>query len=236
MKDYKMISNIVVFDFETGGLNCKKNPVTEFAGLVIDTVTLEPIAAYDNLVKPYDASLEYQPQAMQITGLTKEKCEKDGVPLKQLVDDICKLFMKANEGRGKFFKCYLVAHNSPFDIPFLLDIFDRCGVDLSKYVHGYTDPWGRFQPYSDDTVIECKKIEAPDTESTWNFKLNSVCQRAGINLNDAHRAANDVAALGDLVIHNIKRSRSIASGVAVTENVAGTEQQEVAGHRANFEW
>lgn len=232
-KDYSKINNIVVFDWETGGLSCQKNPVTEFGGMIIDTVTLEPIAAYDNLVKPYDPTLVYEPKAMEITGLSKEKCEKEGIPLKQLVTDICSLFDKANAGRGKNFKCFVIAHNSAFDIPFLQDVFRRCNVDMSKYVAGYKDCWGNFQPYSDDTIIECKKIEGPETESDWKFNLDSCCSRAGINLNDAHRAMNDVVALGDLVIHNIKRMRSIGTATQLATTVEGVTNNN---HRVAFEW
>jgi DNA polymerase III epsilon subunit-like protein len=231
-KDYSKINNIVVFDWETGGLTCQKNPVTEFAGLIIDTVTLESIAAYDNLVKPYDPALVYEARAMEITGLSKEKCEKEGIPLKQLGEDLCQLFETANKGRGKNFKCYLIAHNSSFDIPFLQDVCRRCNIDLSKYVAGYKDCWGNFQPYSDDTIIECKKIEGPETESDWKFNLDSCCSRAGINLNDAHRAMNDVVALADLVVHNIKRMRSVGTSTHVASDGAAVG----SSHRVVFPW
>jgi hypothetical protein len=45
-----------------------------------------------------------------------------------------------------------------------------------------------------------------------------------------------VAALADLVIHNIKRSRSISSnGTAMVASEGGAEQVS-AEHRENFEW
>jgi DNA polymerase III alpha subunit (gram-positive type) len=46
------LKRIVVFDFETGGLNVKYNPVTEMAGVVLDLKTLEIIEKFSVMFLP----------------------------------------------------------------------------------------------------------------------------------------------------------------------------------------
>lgn len=228
-KDPKKINSILCFDFETGGLDCKKNPITEFAGILLNGATLEEMVRYDNLVKPYDNSLIYEAKAAELTGITREMCEKQGIPLKQLVDDIISLFEEGNSITGKFVKVILVAHNSPFDIPFLIEIFRRAGKDLSKYVVGSFDSEGNFIPYQIDTIADCKRMWGDITESDTKFTLEACCEKAGIQLYDAHRAINDTSSLADLYRYITTRMRTGGTEVSVQDGV-------VSKHRIKFEW
>lgn len=47
------LRRILVFDLETGGLSNKVNPITEMAGVVIDTETLSIIEEFSVLLRPY---------------------------------------------------------------------------------------------------------------------------------------------------------------------------------------
>jgi DNA polymerase III epsilon subunit-like protein len=230
------INSYIVFDFETGGLDKKeglhsqKYPITEFAGIAINGVTLEEILRYDDLVKPYDNSLIYDPIAAQLTGITRELCEKDGIPLRKLVENICQLAEEANIHKSKIARPVLVAHNGAFDKQFFQDIFRRAEVDASKFVDGDKDHYGNFQPTVLDTIDFAKMLWADITETTTKFNLAACCERAGIDLVDGHRAMNDVIPLADFVRYVITRIRS------------GSGQVEVSGgnisvkHRVNFEW
>lgn len=47
------LRKIITFDLETGGLNSKTNPITEMAGVVIDTETLNIIEEFSVMFLPY---------------------------------------------------------------------------------------------------------------------------------------------------------------------------------------
>lgn len=229
MLEPKKINSYIIIDFETGGLDCTKNPVMEFAGLAVHGVTLEEIVKYDNLVKPYDPKLYYDPRALQSNGLTVEMCQKDGIPLRELVKDICSLCVEANIYKTKTAKPILIAHNGDFDKNFFIDIFRRANVDMSEYLTGTFDPFGNFQPKMIDSIDWAKSCWADITDKQTNFKLASCCQRAGIELVDAHRAMNDVMPLTDLWRYFQARLRSNTSEVTITDGKASV-------HRQTFQW
>ncbi len=226
----KKINSYILYDWETGGLDCKKHPVTELAMLAINGVTLDEILRYDDLIAPYDEKLEYQQQALNITGLTIDKLEKDGIPLKQLGENMKQVFREANVYNSKNSRPILVAHNADFDRSFMQVVCDRLEIDLSKYVDGEFDAWGKFIPHTIDTIDWAKALDAHKTENTTNFKFGSCCQRAGVQYADGHRALNDVVSMADLFRYYVTRLRSGSSDVQVMEGKA------IAKHRQVFEW
>lgn len=233
-RDPKKINSYIVIDFETSGfdkdgMHAEKYAVTEFAGMAINGTTLEEILRYDNMVRPYDAGLTYDPVAANITGITKEMCEKEGIALIELVADICQLFTEANLYNSKTAKPVLVAHNWDFDRVFLQDIFRRAKVDLSKYVDGDKDAYGNFIPHGIDTIDLAKACWAPVTDTDTKYKLNNCCERAGIDLIDGHHAMNDVIPTADLLRFFLTRLRSGSTDVTF-------EGGSVAVHRPTFEW
>lgn len=228
-RDPKKINSYVVLDWETGGLDSRKNPVTEFAGMAIDGTTLNEIIRYDNLIKPYDSKLVYEEAAMKVTGISKEKCEREGIPLRELVKDLCALFEEANIYKSKTAKPICVAHNWDFDRQFLQDVFRRADVDLSKYVSGKEDAWGNFIPHGLDSIDLAKGCWAEVTDNTTKFKLGNCCERAAVDYIDGHRGMNDVLALTDLLRYFLTRLRSGSNEVSVSEG-------RVTAHRQVFEW
>jgi len=229
------INNIICFDLETSGLDkvnglhSQKCAVTEFGAIAINAITLQEIIRYDNLVKPYDSSHVYEKEAADLTGINREMCLKDGIPLKQLVEDICSLCNEANIYDSKVARPILVAHNGAFDKQFLQDIFKRANVDMSKYVKGDKDHFGNFQPEILDTIAFAKMIWGDVTDNTTKFNLEACCLRAGIQMSDGHRAMNDVVPLTEFVRYCILKLRSSAGSIEVKDG-------QVSSHRVKFEW
>lgn len=236
-RDPKKINSYVFIDFETSGLDKKDGlhaqrvSVTEVAALAIDGTTLEEIVRYDEIVQPYDQKHEWQDGAAKLTGLYKPKCINEGLPIKDVVKNLCQVFNEANLHNSRVAKPILVAHNWPFDRQFLQYIFKFCEVDLSQYVDGDKDAIsGEFIPSGLDTIDWAKNLFAPLTENTTKFNLGACCERAGVQLADGHRAMHDVVALKDLFIYYSTRLRSGSSEVTVNDGVAKVN------HRNRFEW
>ncbi len=178
----------IVYDFETGGLDPKKNPITEGAFIVLEPENLEEVFRYENHVQQYD-DLYYEPKALEYTGKTFEMIQKEGIPLKQFVNDISAMFKKYVNGRKIKYYPILVGHNSAnFDRPFMRDIFSRMGLDIDDYVDGCEE----------DTMKRCISKFRYATDKPADFKLGSCCQYFGIELFEAHKAMPDVEATADL--------------------------------------
>lgn len=236
-REPKKINSYVFIDFETSGLDKKDNlhaqrcSITEVAALAIDGTTLEEIVRYDEIIQPYNDKHEWQSMAATLTGLTKERCIREGLPLKTVVENLSQVFSEANVYNTKTAKPILIAHNWPFDRQFLQYIFEFCKIDLSKLVDGDKDAMsGNFIPNGLDTIDWAKNVHAQLTDNTTKFNMAACCERAGVQLADGHRAMNDVMALKDLFIYYSTRLRSGSSEVMVNDG------KVTVNRRNSFEW
>lgn len=185
-KTYK----IICLDFETGGRNAKLNPAVELAAVAFDPVTNERLGEFSRVIAPYDDALVYEPEAMRIHGLSLANLKADGEPIRQVAKDFIVWAKTFSNPRRKPF---LIGQNLSFDLGFLHE-FLKAGVrlkEMSKTFEGYVDPFGNFQPYYEDTLIAGRNYWAGIKE---NFTLGDMCAYAGIQLQGAHRALNDVDA------------------------------------------
>lgn len=201
--------NFAVFDFETGGLSVTQNPVCEIGMVAVDGRSLSFTGEYEAIIAPYDDSLEYHPQALEVNRLTMEMI-RGGKDLKLVVKELCDFLKKINTGGGNKWKPVLVGHNLSFDIPFLLDIFERCGKDLSQFVNGYKDKKGNFHPIILDTLQLSQLVYAHD-ENLTTHKLIDICRHNEVDLIDAHRAMADVKPTAEVLIKYLLKTRSIDS-------------------------
>lgn len=212
-------NNYILYDWETGGLDSKLNPVMEFAAIVLDGRSLEEIIRYDNLIKPYDSKLIYDPKAMEFTGITKEMCISDGIDMKQLGEDLQALFKEAGGGLNSKSAGYfpiLVAHNAGFDNAFMQHAAHYTKIELKKYLFGKEDFYGNFQPMYIDTVPLCRQVWRNHDPGPADNKLQTACQYANIDIVDAHRAINDVESLTELFRYLVKQGGGDAASLMGT--------------------
>lgn len=204
----KYVSSFCIMDFETGGLDSKKNPVTEVAMLGITGDTLEEITRFEAYAEyNYLPAGVYSDKAMQVTGILIEDLIEQGMPIKQFVDGVIDTFCQCNaKCQGAYQKVILVGHNFGFDTSFLQQVFTLCKKDLSKYVSGKTDHFGNFQPDYIDTV-HLSKMKWQEDDLMENYKLGTVVEKAGLELSDAHRAINDVIANKEVFVSFINDLR-----------------------------
>lgn len=219
-------NSYIIYDFETGGLasksadpskkklpNPKVVPIVEFAAIVLNGSDLSEVLRYENIIRPYDGELEYQEGAANIHGITKAKALKEGVSIKKFVQDFAQLCKEAGAISTNYAKPVMVAHNCGFDNPFIEDVCEREKLDLSKLIHGYVGHDGKYRIIGIDTIIDAKKMWGGDTDMS-SFNLKSCCDKAGVDLVDAHRAMPDVEALADLFRYFIQHTRTGTGNIA----------------------
>lgn len=207
------VNNYIVIDFETGGLSEEKSPIMEIAMIAIDGDTLEEIDRFESFCKSYD-NLIYEPGALKANGLSVEEVNKKGLSVEELVEKIIEFILIANTSNSKTHKPIFVAHNAKFDFKFFNYIFKRQKQDVFKYL--------------DEDIIDTVKLARMmfgiDIE---NHKLGTVCQKAGIDLSDAHRAMSDTQATAEFLILCINKMRSIGT-------VAANREEEIVKEKFQF--
>jgi len=200
-------STCIVIDFETGGLYFDKNPITEIGSLAIDLFDFKKIGEYTSLVKPYDDKLIYNKDAAEATGITKEKCEKEGKECKIVWKEFLDFVYTSQTSKGAKWKPIIVGHNIGFDLGFLFTQAELHKTDLSKYFDGFKTPKGEFIPFVFDTQ-RLSYLSLGNNKDLINNKLGTVAAAFGVELFDAHRAMADVHATADIFIEHGLRTRN----------------------------
>lgn len=198
-------SNYIVFDCETGGLDENKNPITQFACIILDGSTLKEIDRWETFVKPYN-DLTIEQKALEMTMVSMSDINK-GLSLKKFVTtatDFWELH-RVKTRTKEMGRLIPVGHNVTFDIRFLnyaLALEGKESVDYWMY------------PNIIDTFSLAKM--------TWGIKgdeklnLGASSERAKIQLTDAHGAMNDVEATADLLRWYMRKLRG-KGGEGITE-------------------
>lgn len=212
----------IVYDTETGGLPSKVKPaftnvaLTEVA-LVYVNPELEIIAKTSFLLKPhYKEDLEYHPRAMQVSHLTLDILEKEGITLEEAWDIFTDFI---NSYQTTKTKPIMVGHNiDKFDNAFMENWALFMKSDLYKYVNKRTEDtldWGhRVFP------------EAPD------YKLGTMCDQFGVELTEAHRALPDTIANAELWIKMMQNLR----GEGVGANQETVDDQAIVDNINKFQF
>lgn len=218
------INPYIVLDFETGGLEGSKNPVTEIAMLCVSGVDLMEIGRYSSYYKPY-IGYEYDKKALEYTNITLDKLENEGKEMKVVMEEVTTLIKewhsKTSNTHTK--KPILVGHNIQFDISFLQQCFKESKLDISKYLDGKLDFHGKYYPNYIDTMTLSKLAFGGD-ESFTSFKLGNCIQKAGQSLVDAHKAINDVIGTKELLIHFVNKLRSSGGVMKNEEKISFREK------------
>ena len=160
---------ILGIDFETCGLDSKRDAVTEVGLVLFDTDLAMPVRISGFLVKGGFISEEIT----RITGITQAAVDTYGFEPSMAVKAIAQM---AN------FADYFCAHNAPFDKGFLEELFKRQEFNLQE------KPW-----------IDTRTDLPPEAyKKGKSASLKYLCADHGF-LYSAHRAVNDVLAMFQLL-------------------------------------
>lgn len=208
----------LVYDLETGGLPGKDAPafdtiaLTEVA-LVYVSPQLEIIGKTSFLLKPYKEQLRYDAKASEVSGITMDMLEKDGIGLEEAFGIVVDFINTYQTGSAK---PRLVGHNiKKFDNPFMENWFKFMESNLYKFVH----------VESEDTLEWAHRLflEAPD------YKLGTMCDQFDIEITQSHRALPDTIGNALLWIEIMKRLR----GEAIASTVTTAEQEQTIIDKLN---
>jgi len=194
--------NILFYDTETTGfanrsrpLNHPSQPYATQLGYIYEE-DQKIIETQDSLIKPFSPDFEINPKAQEITGITKEMCEEQGLPLADI--------MGGYDQKMGFIECakradFFVAHNAEFDERIVTIQMARLFPDL--------DPEEVFQGKPHICTMKpltfvCK-IPKKDKRTGWKWpKLEEAYEHFfGEKLEGAHDAMVDIMATRRLFDH-----------------------------------
>ena len=192
----------VICDTETTGIPTKSNRAFYEVGLtevafVLVNENLEITEKKSWLIKPYSDKVIWNIEAEKVSGISKSMCEKEGQDIQIVCKEMSEFLHKSRDKgkeKGAFRLPVLVGHNFlSFDLPFLVNAFEFCKLDLSKFVHTEVEDTMKWSRYTFQTSV--------------NYKLGTCCENFGITLAEAHRALPDTIATAKLWIQLMKNLR-----------------------------
>lgn len=202
-------SNYIVFDCETGGLYETKNPITQYAAVILDGKTLKEIDRWETFVKPY-ADLVIEQEALDRTMVSMSDINS-GLNVKEFIATATE-FWEAHRIKTKkreMGRLVPVGHNIPFDnrmLNWALNYLKKPNVEEWMF------------PNIIDTFPLAKLAFGINGEEKIN--LGASCTAAKIKLTDAHGAMNDVEATADLLRWYMRKLRA-KKGDSVNESNQG---------------
>lgn len=163
----KLLSDhYIVFDFETTGLDAEFEDIIEIGAIKFEYDN--PIEVFKTYVKP---TKKIRKKITDITGITN-----DDVANAPTIEDVLPHFIK-------FVSNYtLVAHNSKFDMSFLLD---------KLYKLGYSKPKNKV---IDTLSLSKKYIKDIDDNKLKSYSLESLKEELGLWEIESHTALEDCKA------------------------------------------
>ena len=208
-------SNYCVLDCETGGLDKKKNPITQFAAIILDGRTLKELDRWETFVKPYDGKV-IEKQALQHTMVSMSDINA-GISKKEFAAT-AKTWFASHQAKVKIpemGRLVMVGHNViGFDRPFLDECFAEFGWSCDDY----------FYPGGIDTLPLAKLVWGIKGDEKIN--LGACLGYAKLKLTDAHGAMNDVEGNADLLRWFMRKLRAKRSEGASGDGADGRPRGE----------
>lgn len=207
-------SNYIVHDCETGGLDENKNPITQYAAVVLDYKTLKEVDRWETFVQPYE-DLKIEQGALNATMVTMSDVNS-GITVQEFIKTAT-TFWEGHRARTRtrdMGRLVSVGHNVTFDHRFL-----EYAVNIQNKTI-----WEYFQNNFVDTFVLAKMTFGLKGDEKLN--LGATCGYTGIDLTDAHGAMNDVEATADLFryfVKNLRKTKGVKAEATTDERAKGSE-------------
>lgn len=213
----------IVYDFETGGLDCTRCAATQISLHAVRLDTFEIMEKYQAYIYPYNKKsdigkpkrkvlkqkwdidedgelMEYEVKALEYSDISMDMLYQMGKPLEEVCREICDFIARNTLPVVAGNKPFMVGQNPLFDKGFMQQIMLYSGLwgEFCKLVRGAKDFWGNFQPDQLNTII-LTQLTFDNDKSISTWKLEAMAERLGIDLDDAHDADADVTATREIV-------------------------------------
>lgn len=243
----------IVYDFETGGLDCTKCAVTQISLHAVRLDTFEVMEKYSAYIYPYNKKtnagkqqkkvlkskydsdeeelMEYEKKALEYSDISMDLLYSMGKPLNDVCQDICDFVKRNTLPVVANNKPFMVGQNPLFDKGFLQQIMLYSGLwgDFCKLVRGAKDFWGNFQPAQLDTII-LSQLTFDNDKSVTTWKLESIAERLGVDLDDAHDADADVTATREILRVVTSRMRKQGGESNEVGSLATEKREKLRDH------
>jgi DNA polymerase III subunit epsilon len=153
-------SQFVIYDLETTGLNCESHEIIEI-GAIKATRDSNMHATFQTLVMPIG---RISAKTTEITGLDRSKLKKDGIPIKEALQDFIEFIGDLP----------LVAYNADFDRGFLKNACEQSDL-----------PTLRNSSYC------AMKMARKAWPGRGSYKLSSLADDGNLSRDNEHRALGD---------------------------------------------
>ena len=224
-------------DFETGGLKCQTSACTQIAIHATRLDTFERIGTYVKYIYPYNQkeikgvtakrkvlkskydteevkSMDYEPKALEYSAITMDMLYNMGVDIITVANEVVQFIADNTPKSPKNMKPFLIGQNVDFDKGFFMQMMEYAGLvkEVSKYLRGHEDFYGNWQPDVLDTII-LGQLALCAIPNVTSYKLELMCEKLGVELDDAHDADADVSATTNVVAVLTQRMRSVGGTV-----------------------
>lgn len=253
-KDTSYILGLVL-DYETGGLDCQKCGITELSIHAHRLDTFERLGTYTAYIRPYtrrtvkavasqrkvlkskfdkpeEISMEYTDGAMAVTGITIDMLEEQGKDLDVVAKETIDFIVEHTCAKTPKNKMpIIIGQNISFDEGFLCQMFEYAGLmkEFTKVVRGKTDFYGNWHPLTLDTLVLGQLALCTHPMAT-NYKLGTMAEILGIELNDAHEADADVMATANICATLTKRMRCVGGESGDQEEIQMSKTKKSRPH------
>ena len=179
------------YDLETTGTDPKWDRIVQFAGLRTDTELNEIGDAAQFYVRcPIDVLPN--PVASQVTGLTPQLVEREGVGELEACAEIARLFTRPNT-------CVAGFNSLRFDDEFIRYSFYRHFIDpYAREWQAGNSRWDIIDLARAAAALRPAGVEWPLEDGLPSFRLGALAAANGIEHGNAHDASSDVRATLDL--------------------------------------
>lgn len=245
----------IIYDFETGGLDCNRSAATQISLHAVRLDTFEVMEKYSAYIYPYNKKvdvgkpkkkvlknkydaeedgdlMEYSQTALDVSGITMDLLYQMGKPLLDVCNEICDFIERNTFPVVASNKPFMVGQNPLFDNGFMQQIMLYTGMwaRFIKLVRGAKDFWGNFQPAQLDTII-LSQLTFDNDKSITTWKLEAMAERLGIDLDDAHDADADVTATREIVrVLTARMREQSAGGGNAVGSLAAEKKEKLRDH------
>lgn len=245
----------IVYDFETGGLDCTRCAATQISLHAVRLDNFEVMEKYNSYILPYykkpniikpakkvirtkyeiedecDELMDYEDSALDVSGITMDMLRSMGKPLEDVCQDIIDFIVRNTLPIVSTNKPFFIGQNPLFDKGFMQQIMLYTGLwpQFCKIVRGAKDFWGNFQPAQLDTIM-LSQLTFDNDKSISTWKLEAMAERLGVDLDDAHDADADVTATREIVRVLTQRMRQESADSEAIGSLVKEKQVKTRDH------